>query len=142
MTKKIVFALFTATLAGIGCGGGDAEVAACEPEGACYCEDGVERATACFCEGGSNCSVEGDDIEFQCEGNAACGLTCGTNCLVTCPGTTSCTVEVGDGGVVICPGTASCDVTCLGDCTVQVDGAASATVDCVNEASGAVCTIE
>ena len=122
--------------------GDSAEVRECTPEGACTCVDGTERDIACSCVGGSSCVIEGDDIEFQCEGNASCGMTCGDNCLVTCPGTTSCTVTVGEGGVVSCPGTASCDITCLGDCTVTVAGAASATVDCVNEAEGAICTVE
>ncbi len=124
-----------------GCGRGDAEVEFCEPEDACFCTDGVERETLCVCEGGSDCFIDGDDIEFECEGNAACGLSCGENCLVTCPGTTSCTVEVGHGGEVHCPGTATCDIACYGDCQVHVDGAATATVDCVNEADGAICEI-
>ncbi len=127
-------------LAAVGCGG-SAEVRTCDPESACTCTDGVERATACTCAGGSSCTIDGDDIEFQCEGNAACGLTCGADCLITCPGTTSCTVTVGDRGEVTCPGTATCDITCLGDCTVDVAGAATANVDCVHEADGAVCMV-
>jgi hypothetical protein len=126
-------------LAAAACGGDDAEVEFCEPEGACECTDGVERETACVCVGGSTCSVDGDDIEFSCDGNADCSLVCGTNCLITCPGTTQCTVDVGDGAVVDCPGTASCDVLCRGDCEVAVAGAADAIVTCEAEADGAVC---
>ncbi len=122
------------------CGGGG-EVRECEPEGACFCTEGTERETLCVCEGGSDCSIDGDNIEFECDGNAACGLACGEDCLVTCPGTTSCTVEVGDGAVVSCPGTSTCHVTCFGDCEINVDGAASAEVDCVHEDQGAVCEI-
>ncbi len=140
MQKSLLMAALIAFIA-TGCGRGDAEVQACEPEGACYCTDGTERETLCVCEGGSDCSVDGDDIEFECEGNAACGLSCGEYCLVTCPGTTSCTADVGHGAVVECPGTATCDIACYGDCEVFVDGAASAEVDCVNEAEGAVCEI-
>jgi hypothetical protein len=136
------FFVFVA-LGGFGCGSDhdDAEVRECLPEGACFCTEGVERETACVCEGGSSCSIDGDNIEFECDGNAACGLTCGVNCLVTCPGTTTCTVEVGDDAIISCPGTATCNITCLEDCTVEVAGAANATVDCVKEAEGAVCTV-
>lgn len=111
----------------------DAEVTACEPENACQCTDGTERDTACVCVGGSTCSIEGNSIEFSCQGNAACGLSCGTDCLITCPGTTMCTVATGDDAVVECPGTASCDVTCHGDCTVNVAGAAKAVLRCTEE---------
>ena len=125
-----------------GCGDdSDAEIQMCLPENACSCTDGVERDTSCTCVGGASCSVEGDSIEFQCEGNATCNLSCGTDCLVTCPGTTSCTVEVGDGAVIVCPGTASCDVTCNGDCLVEMSGNADSIVRCVNEADGAVCQV-
>jgi hypothetical protein len=89
--------------------------------------------------GGSDCSIDGDNIEFQCEGNAACSLTCGDDCLITCPGTTTCTVDVGDDAEITCPGTASCDITCHGDCTVSIAGTASAIIRCVNEDDGAVC---
>jgi hypothetical protein len=144
--RPTLFAGFFAALAflGISCGDdhGDAEVHECSPEGACSCSEGTERDTACVCTGGSSCSVDGDNIEFACEGNADCSLSCGDDCLITCPGTTTCTVDVGEGAVIECPGTASCDVTCHGDCTVHVAGAATATVDCVNEADGAVCTVD
>lgn len=139
MRKSVLIAL-TFVLLAVGCAS-DADVRDCEPEGACYCSEGEERETLCTCEGGSTCSIDGDNIEFECGGNAACGLTCGEDCLITCPGTTSCTVEVGDGAEVICPGTATCDITCFGDCVVEVDGAASAQVDCVNEDDGAICEV-
>ena len=116
---------------------GDAQIYECTPEGACSCEPGVERTTRCTCVGGSDCVVEGDSIEFLCEGNAACGLTCGTTCLITCPGTTSCSVLAGDDAVVVCPGTATCDITCLGDCSVSMDGASRAVVHCAGD--GAAC---
>jgi len=119
-----------------GCGGG-ANVEECEPEGSCSCEPGTERATSCSCTGGSNCSISGDDIEFQCDGNAGCGLDCGTNCLVTCPGTTSCNVEVDDEAVVRCPGTAECTVTCSGSCTLEMAGNATSLLTCEGEADGA-----
>jgi hypothetical protein len=139
MHKSLLIAALLVLLTA-GCGS-SAEVQFCEPEDSCYCTDGVERETLCVCEGGSDCLIDGDNIEFECEGNAACGLSCGENCLVTCPGTTSCTVEVGHGGVVNCPGTARCEIACYGDCQVYVDGAATAIVDCVNEADGAICEI-
>jgi len=121
--------------------GDDAEVKTCMPENACTCMDGIDRDTACVCAGGATCTVEGDNIEFSCDGNAACNLTCGANCLITCPGTTTCTVEVDDDAVVTCPGTASCDVLCHGDCQVNVAGNADAIVRCEKEASGAMCTV-
>ncbi|MFW6023353.1 MAG: hypothetical protein ACOC9O_01290, partial [Myxococcota bacterium] len=84
-----------------GCGNDDgAEVKECMPEDACTCTEGTERETQCSCTGGSTCTVDGDNIEFACDGNAACGLNCGDDCLITCPGTTSCTVSTGDEGVV------------------------------------------
>lgn len=137
---KSVLVAVVVTLIAMGCGS-DAEVKECLPEGSCSCTDGVERDTACVCVGGSDCSIDGDNIEFQCDGNASCGLTCGNDCLVICPGTTICTVEVGDDAVVNCPGTATCNIRCLEDCTVNVAGAADATVECVNEDNGAVCIV-
>jgi hypothetical protein len=135
--KKVALLLILAAA----CDDGDAELELCEPEDACFCDEGVEREIACVCEGGSTCSISGDSIEFSCDGNAACSLECGTNCLVTCPGTTTCTVSVGDEAVVSCPGTASCDVLCLGDCAVDVAGAASAVVRCETEVDGADCSM-
>lgn len=137
------WALVAATaIALAGCGNdGDAEVRECTPENACTCTDGVERDLSCSCTGGSTCSIDGDDIEFACDGNAACGLVCGANCLITCPGTTSCTVDTGDDGVVSCPGTAFCDITCREDCTVDIAGTAEAIVTCELEAEGAVCDV-
>jgi hypothetical protein len=137
-------ALFAALACAAACDDDPSEggqVQECRPEGACTCEAGVERATRCTCEGGSSCTVLGNDIEFACEGNAACGLDCGTDCLVSCPGTTSCTVVVGDDAVVVCPGTATCDVTCRADCAVEMSGASRAVVRCEAEAGGAVCTL-
>jgi hypothetical protein len=121
--------------------GGDHDVKACDPSSACTCMDGVDRDTACVCAGGSTCTVDGDSIEFTCDGNAGCNLVCGNDCLITCPGTTMCTVELGDKGVVTCPGTAQCDVLCHADCSVSVAGTADAIVRCENEATGATCTI-
>lgn len=122
-------------------GGSGAEVLECEPAGSCSCGPGTERPTACTCNGGSSCEIDGNDIEFQCQGNAACGMSCGTNCLITCPGTTSCTVEVEDDGIVSCPGTATCEVLCHGDCTVEMTGTAGSIVRCAGEADGAACDI-
>ena len=121
--------------------GGDAEVEACEPASACSCMDGAERDTACVCAGGATCTIEGDSIEFSCDGNADCKLGCGADCLITCPGTTTCTVDVGDNAVVTCPGTASCEVFCRADCDVDVAGNADAIVRCEDEANGATCRI-
>ena len=121
--------------------GGDGEVETCEPENACTCTDGVARDTACVCNGGSTCTITGDSIEFSCGGNAACGLVCGTDCLITCPGTTTCTVDVGDDAEITCPGTASCDVLCRADCTVDVAGNADALVHCDAEDTGSTCTV-
>lgn len=118
---------------GGGGGGGGAAVYECEPADACSCGPGNERPTACTCSGGSTCEIDGDGIEFHCQGNANCGLACGTNCLVTCPGTTSCSVEVGNDGHVSCPGTATCQVACRGDCTVAMTGNARSTVRCESE---------
>jgi hypothetical protein len=123
-----------------GCGN-DGKVEACEPTNACSCTDGTQRDTACTCSGGATCSISGDSIEFTCDGNAACNLDCGTNCLITCPGTTTCTVEVGDDAVVTCPGTALCDVLCHGDCTINKAGNADAIMRCEHEADGSVCMI-
>jgi len=123
------------------CGGSDATVEQCEPAGACMCTDGTERDIRCTCTGGSTCTVSGGGIEFDCEGNAACELNCGDDCLIVCPGTTSCGVTVGDQGAVRCPGTASCDVTCAENCAVEVAGAADVVVRCEAEASGAACEI-
>ena len=106
---KGVLGFFTAALAFgalSGCGDDDppprssAHVEECEPANACSCGPGTERATACSCTGGSNCEIAGSNIEFQCDGNAACGMTCGANCLITCPGTTSCTVTTGNDGEI------------------------------------------
>jgi hypothetical protein len=149
--SKGVLGLFTVAFvfgALSGCGDDDppprssAHVEECEPVNACSCGPGTERATACSCTGGSSCEIAGSNIEFQCDGNAACGMTCGANCLVTCPGTTSCTVTTGNDGEIRCPGTASCDITCLGDCTVNGAGNAEAIVHCEGADDGAVCTIE
>jgi len=123
-----------------GCGD-DATIERCEPASACSCTAGTDRETRCTCAGGSSCSVAGGGIEFDCQGNAACELTCGDDCLITCPGTTSCGVVAGDGSVVRCPGTASCDVTCEGDCDVTIEGAADAVVRCEAEDIGAVCEL-
>jgi hypothetical protein len=127
-------------LASCNCDGG-ATVRECAPESACMCTEGTMRATSCACAGGSTCTIDGDDIEFACDGNAACGLNCGTNCLITCPGTTSCTVSTGDEGDVTCPGTASCDITCLADCRISIAGNATAVVRCEGESSGASCDV-
>lgn len=86
--------------------------------------------------------LDGNQIEFQCQGNAGCGMTCGTDCLITCPGTTTCTVDIGDGSIVSCPGTATCDVRCHGDCIVQMAGAARSIVRCEKADEGAECIVE
>lgn len=119
----------------------DATIEQCEPTNACSCTDGTERDTRCTCVGGSTCEVTGGGIEFYCEGNAACELNCGDDCLIVCPGTTSCGVTAGDQAEVRCPGTASCDITCEADCAVEVDGAADAVIRCEAEPTGAVCEI-
>lgn len=141
--RRMAAAITLLALGAPGCdddGNGNVQVHECTPEGACTCTEGTQRETACSCEGGSSCVVTGDNIEFACDGNAACGLDCGTNCLVTCPGTTSCTVAVGDDAVVVCPGTATCDITCRADCTVDMSGTSRAVVHCAGEADGATCT--
>lgn len=144
--RLLVGAVVLGSLAFVGgCGDDDgtgAAVVECMPEGACMCGPGNERPIACSCAGGSSCVLDGNEIEFQCQGNAGCGMSCGTDCLVTCPGTTQCTVEVGDRGIVSCPGTATCDIVCHGDCTVQMAGAARSTIRCEHEADGAECVIE
>lgn len=119
---------------------GDAEVEYCEPEGACSCMEGVERETACTCNGGSTCEIEGNSIEFQCQGNAGCGMSCGDDCLITCPGTTSCDIDVGNRAEINCPGTASCNVSCRGSCSLQMAGAARALLTC--EDPDADCTMD
>lgn len=121
--------------------GSDATIEECEPEGACSCEAGTERETRCTCVGGSSCSVTGGGIEFTCDGNAACDLSCGEDCLIFCPGTTSCAVTAGDQAVVRCPGTASCSITCEESCSVEIEGAADAVVRCEAESTGATCEI-
>jgi hypothetical protein len=126
---------------GSGGGGGGAHVAECSPANACSCGPGVDRPTACTCGGGSTCEIDGDAIEFQCQGNAACGMNCGTDCLITCPGTTSCTVDVGDRGEISCPGTATCEIRCRANCTVEMTGTARSTVYCDGAADGATCEI-
>jgi hypothetical protein len=131
-----------AVVLAVGCGDDDGgAVVLCEPEGSCACGDGQERRLACTCIGGSMCAVSADEVEFDCQGNAACGLGCGKDCLITCPGTTTCTVDVGDDALITCPGTANCNVVCRGDCTVSMAGAARATVHCADEAGGARCQI-
>lgn len=144
MRHSFMLLLFAClSLVATACGGdgegGSAVVRECEPADACSCGPGVDRPTACTCNGGSSCEIEGDDIEFQCQGNAACGMTCGTDCLITCPGTTSCSVDVDDGGIVSCPGTATCEVICRGDCTVEMTGTARSTLRC--EAEDATCEV-
>lgn len=111
-------------------GSGEAEIEECEPADACSCEAGVERETRCTCVGGSTCEIAGDSIEFQCEGNADCGMTCGDDCLLTCPGTTRCDVVTGSEAVIECPGTASCYVTCSGSCELNIAGAARGLLTC------------
>lgn len=119
----------------------NATIEQCEPEGACSCSPGTERPVRCSCVGGSACTVSGGGIEFSCDGNADCDLTCGENCLVECPGTTSCMVTAGNATEVRCPGTASCDITCEASCAVEIRGAADGVVRCEAESSGAVCAI-
>jgi len=133
--------LFLASTFVAACGNNNAQIQQCTPTNACTCTAGTQRDTACTCSGGASCAISGDSIEFQCDGNADCNLTCGTDCLITCPGTTSCTVDVDDNAVVECPGTASCDVTCRGNCTVDISGNADAIVRCLDQANGAVCTV-
>lgn len=117
----------------LGCGG-QAAIEECDPPGACSCEPGKERETSCSCHGGSTCSIQGDGIEFSCDGNASCDMECGADCLIRCPGTSSCEVTTGAGSIVRCPGTASCDVTCVGDCKVEVSGAADVRLTCAEDA--------
>jgi hypothetical protein len=130
-------------LAVAGCGrGNDATIHTCEPENACSCTDtSASRDVLCTCVGGSSCSIDGDNIEFACDGNASCSYTCGENCLFNCVGTTGCEVHSGDGGHILCTGTTTCDVHCYGDCTVDSPGTSSSIVRCLAEADGAVCTI-
>jgi hypothetical protein len=134
-------AMASSVAVALSCGGNSTKVETCEPEGACSCTEGMQRDTACVCVGGSSCSISGDSIEFSCDGNANCSLSCGDDCLITCPGTTTCTVDSGDDAVVICPGTATCDVTCRADCTVDVAGNASVIVRCLGADLGATCTM-
>jgi hypothetical protein len=129
-------ALLVSALGLIACGPDDgAEIEECDPPGACSCEPGTERETSCSCTGGSECVIEGDSIEFHCDGNAGCGMTCGTDCLITCPGTTSCDVVVDEAAVIDCPGTAECYVTCLGSCTLSMAGASRSTLICDDPAA-------
>jgi hypothetical protein len=112
-----------------GCGdGGDSPGEVLECEGSCTCEP---ETRTCTCHGGTDCVVDGDDdITFECDGNARCGLECGTNCHVECVGTTGCDAVMGDGSTGVCPGTASCNFTCLGSCSVSCSGSAQCTLDC------------
>ena len=133
-------ALFALCLLALSCGGKDrrgegATIEECEPANSCSCEPGVERDTLCRCSGGSECEIDGDGIEFQCDGNAGCGMTCGTDCLITCPGTTTCDVDVGNGAEISCPGTATCNVTCHGSCQLSMAGAARSVLICNDAAA-------
>jgi hypothetical protein len=143
LDRRITFLALTCGVAMffVACSSGTSvEFFDCTPEGSCVCSEGVERELSCSCLGGSNCAIAADDIEFSCDGNAACGLDCGTNCLITCPGTTSCAVIAGDEAVISCPGTAFCDVTCRGSCLVTFAGNASGLVFCADDL--AECVVE
>jgi hypothetical protein len=78
---------------------------------------------------------DGNDVTFECEGNATCDLTCGTNCHVICPGTAGCIAAMGDDSTGVCNGTGSCDYTCDGDCSVDCPGTSACTLDCPVEAT-------
>lgn len=134
LTHGSLLVLWTLVTTPFGCGS-DAHIEACEPENACSCGPGTERETSCSCTGGSSCEIEGDDIEFRCDGNAGCGMSCGNDCLITCPGTTTCDIEVGDDGVIECPGTATCNVVCHGSCALSLAGAARAVLTCEDDAA-------
>lgn len=69
----------------LGCGG-QAAIEECDPPGACSCEPGKERETSCSCHGGSTCSIQGDGVEFSCDGNADCDMECGADCLIEVSG--------------------------------------------------------
>jgi hypothetical protein len=142
-TLSIRAFLISAVLAAAGCGSSTtAEIHSCEPENACTCTDtSTERDLLCTCSGGATCSIDGDNIEFSCDGNAGCNYACGDNCLYNCVGTTVCEVHSGDNGEVLCTGTTTCDVHCEGDCTVSSPGTSSTILRCLNEAAGAVCEI-
>lgn len=125
----------------VGCSGAPGsravDIEECEPANACSCEAGMERDTSCTCSGGSTCEIAGNSIEFQCQGNADCGMSCGDDCLLTCPGTTRCDVHTGERAIIECPGTASCYVTCSGSCELNMAGAARGLLTC--EGAGTEC---
>lgn len=110
---------------------GDKGVEILECSGECSCD---EDTRTCSCAGGTTCAIEGaEDITFECNGNAACDLTCGVDCHVICPGTTGCTVALGDGGTAECQGTARCIYNCAGDCEITCSGASTCTVNCADD---------
>jgi hypothetical protein len=99
-----------------------------ECDGNCTCN---EDTRTCSCSGGTSCALEGEgNVTFTCDGNAACDLSCGSNCDIICPGTTGCTAEAGASASFECQGNAMCEFTCLADCSVLCQGAAQCLVTC------------
>ena len=121
------------------CGDDDqaAEILSCTPETACTCDNSIDT---CTCAGGSTCDVAGADhgVTLKCEGNAACNLSCGTQCHVECPGTTGCTATVDDESTLLCTGTGECDFACTADCTAECQGTSRCVVRCTE---GATCDV-
>lgn len=120
-----------------GCKKSNDQVAVLECTGTCTCD---QETRTCTCSGGTDCALAGEEssVTFECDGNATCDLTCGTDCHVVCPGTAGCTATMGDGSTAVCNGTGDCHYTCVGDCSVDCPGASSCTLTCP---MGATCEI-
>lgn len=124
-----LLALFVALSAPAGCGDdddGEVRVLACS--GNCSCNDDTRT---CSCSGGTDCVLEGEgNVTFTCDGNASCGLSCGSACDIVCPGTTGCVAKAGPSAYFECQGNATCEFTCEADCEVSCGGAARCLVTC------------